>query len=847
MRNEIFKIQNPTLRNMKRLLLLVACMAAIGMARGADTLTLRSPDGRLAAHFWLADGGRPMYSLEREGKAVVRDSRMGFTLEWRKSDLASGFHVGDVRRSSFDEVWHPVWGEESNIRNHYNEMAVTLEQNHYLDHEGKRVDKPTVMVVRFRLYDDGLGFRYEFPQKAESKADAASTDALTQSHNNAITNSLVTFWLTDELTEFRMTGDHTAWWIPGDYDTQEFNYTQSRLSQVRELHNNPHLTGGWPWKSFSDTGLQTALQMKTDDGLYINIHEAAVLYFPTMNLNIINEESRMKNEESIAASADSSFFTLHSSFSLKVHLTPDATGYVGRLQSPCYTPWRTIQVCESATDVLRSRLILNLNEPCALEDVSWIHPVKYMGVWWEMISDHSTWGYTNDFPSVRLPGDPSLPPSLQGSVTDYTKAKPHGRHGANNANVRRYIDFAAEHGFDALLIEGWNIGWEDWYGKDKDYVFDFQTPYPDFDLPALNEYAHRKGIRLIMHHESSSSVSNYERFMEPAYNLMNKYGYDAVKSGYVGRIVPHGEHHYSQPIINHYHRAIVEAAKHKIMVNAHEAVRPTGLCRTWPNMIGNESAMGTEFRGRINPGHTTILPFTRLQGGPMDYTPGIFETDMEKNAPWNRDLMRHTICNQLGLYVTFYSPLQMAADFPEHYEPHMDAFQFIKDVAVDWDTSIYIAAEIGDYIVTARHPKTSTLNLAADGVGTLADGKKGVISNAARFVYGSDEANGVNGLDGMIPRDTWYIGGVTDEEAREVEVKLDFLKPGVKYEATIYADAKDASGYVSDVHIGWEAAQKEGYNPKAYTITKKKVTSKSKLKLRMAPCGGFAVSIREIK
>lgn len=829
MRNAIFKIQNPTLRNMKRLLLLVACMAAIGMARGADTLTLRSPDGRLAAHFWLADGGRPMYSLEREGKAVVRDSRMGFTLEWRKSDLASGFHVGDVRRSSFDEVWHPVWGEEANISNHYNEMAVTLEQNHYLDHEGKRVDKPTVMIIRFRLYDDGLGFRYEFPAGS----------------------SLVTFWLTDELTEFRMTGDHTAWWIPGDYDTQEFNYTQSRLSQVRELHNNPHLTGGWPWKSFSDSGVQTALQMKTDDGFYINIHEAAVLDFPTMNLDVECVNALMRECVSADAANTNAITQSHNNaITLRVHLTPDATGYVGRLQSPCYTPWRTIQVCEKATDVLRSRLILNLNEPCALEDVSWIHPVKYMGVWWEMISDHSTWGYTNDFPSVRLPGDPSLPPSLQGAITNYSKAKPHGRHGANNANVRRYIDFAAEHGFDALLIEGWNIGWEDWYGKDKDYVFDFQTPYPDFDLPALNEYAHRKGIRLIMHHESSSSVSNYERFMEPAYNLMNRYGYDAVKSGYVGRIVPHGEHHYSQPIINHYHRAIVEAAKHKIMVNAHEAVRPTGLCRTWPNMIGNESAMGTEFRGRINPGHTTILPFTRLQGGPMDYTPGIFETDMEKNAPWNRDLMRHTICNQLGLYVTFYSPLQMAADFPEHYEPHMDAFQFIKDVAVDWDTSIYIVAEIGDYIVTARHPKTSTLNLAAEGVGTLADGRKGVISNAARFVYGLDGANGVNGvngLDGLTPRDTWYIGGVTDEQAREVEAKLDFLKPGVKYEATIYSDAKDASGYVSDVHIGWEAARAEGYNPKAYTITKKKVTSKSKLKLRMAPCGGFAVSIREIK
>ena len=805
---------------MKRVFLfflsLVLAEASLWAYEPTTLQPLKSPDGRLEMTFKLWDGpggdGHITYSLYRDGKPVVLDSRLGFTLEWRKSDLASGFRIRHIQFDSVDEVWHPVWGEESNIRNHYNEMKVDLCQDYYLDHEGKRVDKPTVMVIRFRIYDDGLGFRYEFPSEV----------AVDLNSGRAVYNSLVTFWLTDELTEFRMTGDHTAWWIPGDYDTQEFNYTQSRLSEVRRLHNNPHLTGGWPWKSFSDTGLQTALQMKTDDGLYINIHEAAVLDFPTMNLDL-NENT----------------------FSLKVHLTPDATGYVGRLQSPCYTPWRTVQVCEKATDVLRSRLILNLNEPCALEDVSWIHPVKYMGVWWEMISDHSTWGYTNDFPSVRLPGDPSLPPSLQGSTTDYTKAKPHGRHGANNANVRRYIDFAAEYGFDALLIEGWNIGWEDWYGKDKDYVFDFQTPYPDFDLPALNEYAHRKGIRLIMHHESSSSVSNYERFMEPAYTLMNKYGYDAVKSGYVGRIVPHGEHHYSQPIINHYHRAIVEAAKHKIMVNAHEAVRPTGLCRTWPNMIGNESAMGTEFRGRINPGHTTILPFTRLQGGPMDYTPGIFETDMEKNAPWNKDLMRHTICNQLGLYVTFYSPLQMAADFPEHYEPHMDAFQFIKDVAVDWDTSIYIAAEIGDYIVTARHPKTSTLNLAADGVGTLADGMKGVISNTACFVYGLDATIGT--IESIAPLDVWYIGGVTDEQAREVEVKLDFLKPGVKYEATIYADAKDASGYVSDVHIGWDAAQKEGYNPKAYTITKKTVTKKSKLKLRMAPCGGFAVSIREIK
>ena len=480
-------------------------------------------------------------------------------------------------------------------------------------------------------------------------------------------------------------------------------------------------------------------------------------------------------------------------------------------------------VCDNATDALRSRLILNLNDPCALEDVSWIHPVKYMGVWWEMISGKSTWCYTNQFPSVKL------------GETDFEHATPNGTHGANNANVRRYIDFAAKHGFDALLIEGWNIGWEDWYGKQKDFVFDFLTPYPDFDLPALNKYAHEKGIRLIMHHESSASTVNYERWMEKAYTLMNQYGYDAVKSGYVGTIIPFGEGHYSQPINNHYHYAIVEAAKHHIMVNAHEAVRPTGLCRTWPNMIGNESAMGTEFRERIKPGHTSVLPFTRLQGGPMDYTPGIFEPDMGKIVSWGKP-MQHTICNQLGLYVTFYSPLQMAADFPEHYEPYMDAFQFIKDVAVDWDTSIYLYAEPDAYIVTARKPKIASLNKAAEGVGELPDGKKGVISNAARFVYGLTSQDNPESLDKLEPLDTWYVGGITDEHAREFSVKLDFLEKGKSYDAIIYADAKDASGLPGN-----------GYNPQAYTITTKKVTNKSVLKLRMAPCGGFAVSIRERK
>ena len=630
------------------------------------------------------------------------------------------------------------------------------------------------MDIRFRLYDDGLGFRYEFP----------------------LENALVYFQIKEELTQFAMTGDHTAWWIPGDYSTQEFNPTQSRLSEIRHLSDDVHKRGGWPWTGFSQTGVQTALQMKTDDGIYINIHEAAVLDYPTTNLDLDDKN-----------------------FVFTTHLTPDAEGVKGRLQAPCKTPWRSIMVCKSATDVLASRLVLNLNEPCAIEDTSWIHPVKYMGVWWEMISGVSQWSYTNDYPSVQL------------GVTDYAKSKPHGNHGANTANVRRYIDFASENGFDGLLIEGWNEGWEDWYGKQKDFVFDFLTPYPDFDLPALNKYAHEKGIRLIMHHETSSSTVNYERWMEKAYQLMNEYGYNAVKSGYVGKIIPYGEYHYSQPLINHYHYAITEAARHKIMVNAHEAVRPTGLCRTWPNMIGNESAMGTEFRDAIKPGHTTIFPFTRLQGGPMDYTPGIFEMDLRKTSGWDNQ-MNHTICNQLGLYVTFYSPLQMAADLPQSYEKFMDAFQFIKDVAVDWDKTIYIDAEPGDYIITARHPKLSTLNKAAEGVSALKDGKKNAINSVTRFVYALPDDATAADLVGATPRDVWYVGGITDEQSRKVNLKLDFLKPGTKYEAIIYADAPDADYQT---------------NPQAYTITRKTVNHKTVLKLKMARAGGFAISLREKK
>ena len=791
---------------MKRILIALLSVLAMGFGAKGQTSgeSLKSPDGRMEATFSLVDG-TPYYELKRDGKPVVLASRLGFELEWR-DDMAHAFVLRDVQRSSFDEVWHPVWGEEANIRNHYNEMLVTLEQpaGAVTSADGRSKTLPTVMQIRFRLYDDGLGFRYEFPMRY-----------------NGIDNALVCFWFKEELTQFVMTGDHTAWWIPGDYDTQEYNYTCSRLSQIDSLWEKSHEHGGWPWTAFSRTGVQTALQMKTDDGLYINIHEAATLDYPTMHL-LLTDNSELRNTNSEKADVSNSKFKIQNSqFVLRAWLCPDAAGYKGRMQAPCHTPWRSVMVCDKATDVLRSRLILNLNEPCALEDVSWIHPVKYMGVWWEMISGKSTWNYTNDFPSVRL------------GETDFVHAKPNGTHGANNANVRRNIDFAAKHGFDALLIEGWNIGWEDWYGKQKDFVFDFLTPYPDFDLPALNRYAHEKGIRLIMHHESSASTVNYERWMEKAYTLMNQYGYDAVKSGYVGTIIPFAEGHYSQPINNHYHYAIVEAAKHHIMVNAHEAVRPTGLCRTWPNMIGNESAMGTEFRERIHPGHTSILPFTRLQGGPMDYTPGIFEPDMGKIVPWGGK-MQHTICNQLGLYVTFYSPLQMAADFPEHYEPCLDAFQFIKDVAVDWDTSIYLYAEPGDYIVTARKPKVSSLNKAADGVGELPDGKKGVISNAARYVYAIPDTLSTFYFPLSTPREVWYLGGITDETPREFSVRLDFLTPGKSYDAIIYSDSKDASGLPSDA-----------YNPYGYTVTKKKVTNKTTLKLKMAPCGGFAVSIRE--
>lgn len=725
--------------NRLKYLLAVACMACACTAPEtafSESDALLSPDGMLRLSFSVKDG-IPMYALQRDGKDVVLPSRLGFemrgTVKSEKIDIQAdrisktdalpgymmdrGFELLDSSRDSLDETWEPVWGEESSIRNHYNELLVRLRQKE----SGRRMD------VRFRLFDDGLGFRYEFPGG----------------------QPLVYFVIKEELTEFAMAGDHLSWWIPGDYDTQEYEYGECRLSEISSRFSE-QVCGNSSQTLFSTSGVQTSLQMKTDDGLYINIHEAALVDYPCMHL-LVNGKTG----------------------TLRAFLTPDAQGWKGYMQTPCTTPWRTVQVAESAEKQLASRLVLNLNEPCAYEDVSWIKPVKYMGVWWEMIAGKGSWSYT-DVPSVNL------------DSFDYSTATPNGRHSANNANVRRYIDFAAANGFDALLVEGWNIGWEDWANCSKDYVFDFVTPYPDFDIKALNEYARSKGIKLMMHHETSSSVRNYERHLEAAYSLMDKYGYNAVKSGYVGDILPRGEHHYGQWMVGHYLYAVTEAAKHRIMVNAHEAVRPTGLCRTYPNLIGNESARGTEYQafGGTSPKHVTILPFTRLNGGPMDFTPGIFEQNLKE---WcgNDSHVNATIANQLGLYLTMYSPLQMAADTPEHYSRFMDAFQFIKDVAVDWSESRYLFAEPGDYIIVARKAKK----------------------------------------DGQ-----WFCGGVTDEQARAFDIPLDFLGPG-RFEARVYADADDAH-YLT--------------NPQAYTITSEPVDASDRLHIKMAPGGGFGISFRKL-
>lgn len=706
---------------MKHFILTAAALLSASASLGA-TEVLTSPDGRLQLSFDLTADGTPTYKMDYNNKPVIATSRLGLELKNQKS-LLDGFKMERVSRSSFDETWQPVWGEQSSILNHYNEMAVCLSQP---DDNGHLRE----MIVRFRLYDDGVGFRYEWPAQ----------------------DNFTYFTIKEERTEFAMTGDHTAYWIPGDYDTQEYDYTISRLSEVREKMPAVKFSYNVSSTVFSDTGVQTSLQLKTDDGIYLNIHEAACVDYSTMHLNL--DEKRMV---------------------LTSWLTPDARGDKGYLMAPCHSPWRTVMVTSTATAALDSKLILNLNEPCKLEDTSWIHPTKYMGVWWEMIVGKSSWAYSNAS-AVNL------------DSIDYKTMKPNGIHGANNDNVKRYIDFAAENGFDQLLVEGWNIGWEDWFGHEKDYVFDFVTPNPDFDIAMLNDYAHSKGIKLMMHHETSGSLRNYERHLDAAYSLMNKYGYDAVKSGYVGNMVPRGEYHYGQWANNHYLYCVKEAAKHKIMVNAHEATRPTGLCRTYPNLVGNESARGTEYQqsAGIMPHHVTILPFTRLQGGPMDYTPGIFCMDVSKLNPENHGHVNATLCNQLALYVTLYSPLQMAADVPENYMRYADAFRFIKDVAVDWDESRYLAAEPGEYIIAARREKGGQ---------------------------------------------HWFVGGVTNEDARTMTVDFSFLTKGQKYMATIYADAKDAD---------YET------NPEKYVISRRVVTAKDKEKIFMARGGGFAISLMPV-
>ena len=700
------------------------CLCALMMPLLLVAQQVKSPNGNVVVSFSLVDNGVPTYQVSYKGKPVIKQSRLGLELTPSNNDgikpedtnLMNGFKVTNTETSSFKEVWKPVWGETSSILNHYNEMAVSLTQEH----------PNRTIIVRFRVYNDGMGLRYEFPRQS----------------------NLGYFIIKDEHTQFAMAGDHTAWWLPGDYDTQEYETVTSKLSEIRSKMKAA-VTDNTSQTTFSDTGVQTSLQMKTSDGLYINLHEAACVNYPTMHLNL--DDKNMVFES---------------------WLTPDAQGNKAYMQAPRTTPWRTLIVSDDARDMLSSNLILNLNEPCQYDDTSWIKPVKYCGVWWEMIVGRKSWSYTDEFPAVEI------------GVTDFSKAKPNGRHGATTAEVKRYIDFAAKNGLDQVLVEGWNIGWEDWFGHSKFKVFDFQTPYPDFDIKALNEYAHSKGVKLMMHHETSSSVMNYERYMEDAYKLMNKYGYNSVKSGYVGNIIPRGEHHYGQVMNNHYLHAVTEAAKHKIMVNAHEATRPTGLCRTYPNLIGNESARGTEYEafGGSNPDHTVILPFTRLQGGPMDYTPGIFETQL-KNWSSNQSYVHTTLAGQLALYLVMYSPLQMAADLPEHYEKYSDAFQFIKDVAVDWDDSKYIDAEPGDYITVARKAK-----------GT----------------------------------DNWFIGGKCDENGHKAVIKLDFLDKGKTYECTIYSDAADAD---------YEK------NPKAYSIIRKQVKRGDVLKINEARGGGFGVSL----
>jgi hypothetical protein len=700
---------------MKHLFTLIFCLFVFAPS---SAQSFKSPDENLRLTFNVNGAGVPVYELQYKDKTVINESRMGFEVNGLPS-LADDFTVTDTQYASFDSIWTPVWGENSTIRDHHNEMFVSLLQKA----TGRRLN------IRFRLFDDGLGFRYEFP----------------------VQQDLRHFTIREELTGFNLVGDHKAFWLPGDYDTNEYPTTTSCISEIAgridKVREEP-LAIKTPTPGLA---VQTPLMMKSADGLYINIHEAALVNYPAMLLNVDDK-----------------------SFKLSAHLTPDINGVKGYIQTGTVSPWRTIVVSDDARDILVSNLILNLNEPCGFEDTSWIKPVKYIGVWWEYFTGGgSTWAYS-DYQDVII------------GETDYTRLKPNGRHGANTGHVKAYIDFAAKHGFDAVLVEGWNEGWEDNAAFVKEEVYSFTKAYPDFDVQELHRYASDKGVKIIMHHETTSSVASYERQLHDAFRFMADNGYNAVKTGYVGRIIPRSERHDGQWMVNHYNYVAKTAAQYKIMVNSHEAVRPTGLCRTYPNWIAQESARGTEFESfnGNNPDHTTILPFTRLMGGPMDYTPGIFEGDLSIYGS-NKARLSSTLAKQLALYVTMYSPLQMAADLIGSYERRPDAFQFIKDVAVDWDRTIVLEAEPGDYITIARKAK------------------------------GKNE---------------WFVGGITDEHARTASVSLDFLPEGRNYTATVYADGKDAD---------WQT------NPQSYIIYRKTVNSKTLLKLKLAPGGGVAVSIKE--
>lgn len=675
---------------------------------------LQAPSQEITLRFYLNNLGEPTYSVSYKNQVVIKPSTLGIVLK-DGTDLSRHFEIVNSQETTADETWQPVLGEQSSIRNHYNQLTVQLQQKH----TDKRMD------LVFRAYDEGIAFRYEFP----------------------FGKTVEYFVIADEKTKFNLTGDHKTFWIAGDYDSQEYPYEETRLSEIDT--DKVNLDNGIALKTIlSRYRVQSPLMLKTVEGLYLNIFEAAVDNYPVMHLDVDV-----------------------STFGLTSNLPPNAIGDKAYLRTPATTPWRTIMVSDDARNILASKLILNLNEPCQIEDTSWIKPMKYVGIWWEMHVGNSTWDYTG---------------SQNAQNTHSQDIPPVGKHGATTENTKRYIDFAAQHGFDAVLVEGWNTGWEDWFGNWKEDVFDFITPYPDFDLQEVANYAKTKGVKMIMHNETSGSVGNYERHLDRAFTLMVKYGYPAVKTGYVGKIIPRGEYHDGQAMVNHFNFVARRAADFKIMVNSHESHRPTGYNRTYPNYIAAEAARGNEFNGWSNgnpPMHETILPFTRLLGGPMDYTPGIFETQMKIYGDDRKDYMVHTtLTKQLALYVTMYSPLQMAADLPENYEKYLDAFRFIKEVPLDWQESVYLEAEPGDYITVARKDKNS---------------------------------------------EKWFLGAITDETARTTELKLDFLTSGKKYKATIYQDGKDAH---------WKT------NPKQYEIMVKTVTNESKLKIMLAAGGGTAIS-----